>query len=77
MRLKEKVSNDSGRNNIPLRLLPNGMPFCSKDYIVGAVVVRSLTQSQILDPRRAESREGRRFDDPHHGLLSNWISETE
>ena len=50
MEPKEKVSGDSGRNDILVRL-----PFYSEYRIVGAAAVRSLAQSQFLDPGRVKS----------------------
>jgi hypothetical protein len=54
---KEKVSSDSGRNDILLRL---GVPFCLQYHLVGVVAVMSLPQSQFLDLARVKLEKGKR-----------------
>lgn len=60
MELEEKVSDDSGRDDILLRLQLVGTPFCLQYRIVGVVAARALAQSQVLGPGRIERGEGRR-----------------
>jgi len=77
MELKEKVSGDSGRNDILVRLSLDGIPFRSKYHTIGAGAVSSFVQSQFLDPGRVKSGEGRRCGDCGHDFPSSGISESE
>jgi len=77
MELKEKVSGDSGTNEIVLRLTLDSIPLRSEYHIVGAAAGRYLAQSQFLDPGRVESGERRRWGDCGHGFLFNGTPESE
>jgi len=67
--LEEKVSDDSGRHDILLRLLLDGTLFCLQYHIVSVVAVRTLTQSQFLTPGRVKHGEERRGDSRHSLLF--------
>ena len=71
MELKEKVSGDSGTNDILPRLPLDSILFRSEYHTVGAVAGRYLSQSQFLNPGRIKGGEGRRWSDCGHSFLFN------
>lgn len=64
---KEKMANDSGRHDILVHLIPDGlMGFGLKYLLVYADGVGPFLYSQFPEARGFESYQGRRL---HHGLL--------
>jgi hypothetical protein len=68
VKLEEEESSNSGRREILFRLLLDDMLFRSKHHLVGAFVVRFVTQSQLRNLSGVKIGERGRYDGRRHGL---------